>query len=118
MPSSFPDAPALLKAAIQYLEDELMPSLTGYHRFKTRVTCNVLGAIQRELEQRDGNAEREGARLVRILGHDGDALALNEELAARIRSSDIALDDQLLRKHIRESLRETLSINNPRWLGR
>lgn len=118
MPSSFPDAPTLLRAAIRYLEEELMPSLTGYHRFKTRVTCNVLSMLRRELERREANAQREHARLVRLVGHGGDAVALNLELSDRIRAGTTAIVDPALREHVRESLRETLEINNPRWLER
>jgi hypothetical protein len=33
MPASKPSAPALLDAAIDYLERELLPTLSGYHRF-------------------------------------------------------------------------------------
>ena len=57
MPQSMPDAATLLGAAVKYLEDELMPTLDGYHRFKTRVTVNVLNTIRRELELR-GRAGR------------------------------------------------------------
>ena len=62
-----PDAPTLLGAAVKYLEDELLPSLDGYHRFKTRVTANVLNTVRRELEMRGEQAEAERARLAAIL---------------------------------------------------
>jgi hypothetical protein len=113
-----PDAPTLLKAAIKYLEDELMPTLDGYHRFKTRVTVNVLSTIRRELELRDAQAISEHARVVAILGHDGDVETLSRELSERIRTGDIALDDPALRAHIRQSLSDALTINNPKWLTR
>ena len=77
MPQSMPDAPTLLGAAVKYLEDELLPSLDGYHRFKTRVTVNVLNTIRRELELRGAQAEAERARLAAILGHDGEVGALS-----------------------------------------
>ncbi|MGH7839564.1 MAG: DUF6285 domain-containing protein [Candidatus Binataceae bacterium] len=117
MPSSLPDAPTLMKAATKYLENELLPELSGYHRFKTRVTINVLATIGRELELRDENIARERSRLSRLLGHEGDLEALNEELCGRIRDGAIAADDAALREHVRESLREALAINNPRWLS-
>ncbi len=116
MPSSMPAAPTLLGAAIKYLEDELMPELAGYHRFKCRVTVNVLNTIRRELEQRKVFESRESNRLHAILGHGGDLKELSTELANKIRSGQIATDDAPLREHIRESLREALSINNPRWI--
>lgn len=118
MPKSMPDAAILLKAAIKYLEEELMPTLEGFHRFQTRVTVNVLGTLRRELELRDVQAISERARLVTILGHDGDVETLSAELAERIRSGAIALDDPALRAHVRHSLADALAINNPKWLTR
>ena len=118
MPQSYPDAKTLLVAAAKYLEDELMPTLTGYHRFKVRVTANVLSTVRRELEMRGAQAEAEHARLVEILGHDGDLEALSRELAERIRAGDFSLDDERLRTHIKQSLSDALSIANPKWLTR
>ena len=118
MPKSMPDAPTLLKAAIKYLEDELMPTLDPYHRFKTRVTANVLTTIRRELELRDAQAISEHDRLVAILGHDGDVETLSRELSERIRAGGISIDDPALRAHVRQSLADALTISNPKWLTR
>jgi hypothetical protein len=115
MPRSKPDADALLDAASKYLEQELLPTLTGYHRFRTRVTINVLATLRRELALADGHAAAERARLAALLGHDGTPEALNDELANRIRAGDVALDDAALRDHVRRSLAEALAINNPKW---
>ena len=109
-----PDAPTLLAAAIKYLEDELMPELAGYHRFKCRVTANVLHTIRRELALRDEYASQERVRLQGLLGHEAEDLTA--ELAAQIRGGKISTEDPALREHVRESLRETLAINNPKWL--
>src|ERR1700689_2719169 len=97
MPQSFPDAKTLLVAATKYMENELMPTLDGYHRFKVRVTINVLNTIRRELEMCEGQAEAEHARLVAILAHEGDVETMSRELAERIRAGDFSLDDELLR---------------------
>ncbi|MGH7933710.1 MAG: DUF6285 domain-containing protein [Candidatus Binataceae bacterium] len=118
MPRSMPDAPALLSAAVKYLEEELMPTLAGYHRFQTRVTVNVLNIVRRELELRAAQAASERARLVALLGHHGEAEALSAELSDRIRVGAIALDDPDLRAHIRQSLADALTINNPKWPNR
>ena len=79
MPRSMPDAPTLLGAAVKYLEEELMPTLTGYHRFKTRVTINALSVVRREAELRGAQARAEAERLTAILGHDGELEALSAE---------------------------------------
>ena len=95
-----------------------MPTLEGYHRFKVRVTVNVLNTIRRELEMRESQAKAEHERLVAILGHDGDVEMLSRELSERIREGDFSLDDQRLRSHIKQSLADALAINNPKWLTR
>jgi hypothetical protein len=118
MPQSFPDAKTLLQAATKYLEEELMPTLDGYHRFKTRVTINALNTIRRELELREAQAKAEHERLAAILGHDGDVETLSRELSERIRRGEFSLEDQRLRSHIRQSLSDALAINNPKWLTR
>src|SRR6202790_4426956 len=113
MPQSFPDAKTILQAATKYMEEELMPTLDGYHRFKTRVTVNVLNTIRRELELGEGQAKAEHGRLVAILGHDGDVETLSRELSERIRKGEFSLEDQRLRSHIRQSLADALAIANP-----
>ena len=118
MPQSYPDIKTLLTAATKYMESELMPSLDGYHRFKVRVTVNVLNTIRRELEMRGKQAEAEHERLVAILGHEGDVETLSRELSERIRKGDFSLEDQRLRTHIKQSLSDALSIANPKWLTR
>lgn len=118
MPQSFPDAKTLLVAATKYMEDELMPTLDGYHRFKVRVTINVLNTIRRELEMREGQSKAEHERLVAILGHEGNVETMSRELAERIRAGDFSLDDERLRTHIKQSLSDALSIANPKWLTR
>ena len=116
MPAIKPDAPALLDAAIDYLERELLPTLGGYHRFQCRVTVNVLAQVRRELALAPSQAEAERARLVSLLGHPGERDELSRELAARIRAGELALDDPALLDHLRRSLIEALRINNPKWI--
>lgn len=115
MPRSLPDAASLLKAATKYLEEELLPTLTDYYRFQARVTANVLNLVRRELELYEKQAVAERSRLANLLGYDADTEALNVDLAKRIRSGAIAVDDDSLRTHIRQSLVDALAINNPRW---
>jgi hypothetical protein len=118
MPQSIPDAPTLLGAAVKYLEDELVPALDDYHRFKTRVTINVLNMIRRELELRGAQAAAEQKRLAAILRPDGEVEALSMELSEQIRSGAIDLNDPALRAHLRSSVADALAINNPKWIDR
>ncbi|HVA77483.1 MAG TPA: DUF6285 domain-containing protein [Candidatus Binataceae bacterium] len=118
MPRSMPDAPTILGAAVKYLEEELMPTLAGYHRFKTRVTINALMTVKREAELRAAQAAGEAERLTALVGHDGEVEALSAELAERIRSGAVSVDDPSLRAHVRQSLADALAINNPKWMAR
>jgi hypothetical protein len=118
VPQSKPDATVLLEAAAKFLEEELMPTLSGYYRFQTRVAINAINIVRRELQLRDKHAAAERIRLERILGHSGDVETLSRELADRIRNREISIDDPDLRAHIRRSLADALAINNPKWLDR
>lgn len=118
MPQSMPSAPILLTAAVKYLEQELLPTLTGYHRFQTRVTANVLNIVRRELELREAQSAAEHERLRTLVGHDGDVEGLSAELSESIRRGAIDLNDANLRSHLRQSLADALAINNPKWLNR
>jgi Domain of unknown function (DUF6285) len=116
MPQSIPDMRNLVAVAAKYLENELLPTLAGYHRFKTRVTINVLNVIQRELEVGAAQSTAERAQLTAIMGHEGSLETLNDELSEAIRSGAITMNDRELRAHIRRSLADALAINNPRWV--
>jgi hypothetical protein len=115
MPRSMSDASTLLGAATRYLEQELMPTLSGYHRFQTRVTINVLNIIRRELDLREAHHSAERLRLSAIVGHDGPVDALNAELCNLIRNDGIDLNDPTLRTLLKQSLADALAINNPKW---
>lgn len=113
-----PKASELIAAAVRYLDDELMSSLTGYHRFKTRVTINALNIVRRELEMSAAHEAAERERLTAILGHIGAVEDLSRELCDRIRAGEIDINNPALRDHVRRSLAEALAINNPKWTGR
>lgn len=116
MPRSLPSSSVLLAATLHYLEQELMPTLSGYHRFQTRVAIRTLKTIQRESELRSTQESREKERLVALVGHQGGIEELSRELTKRIRSGELTLDNPALRQHIRQSLADALAINNPQWI--
>jgi hypothetical protein len=118
MPQSMPNASILLLAAVKYLEEDLLPTLTGYHRFKTRVTANVLNIVRREIELRESQSAAERERLRALVGHDGEVEGLSAELSESIRRGAIDSNDAALRAHLRQSLADALAINNPKWLKR
>jgi hypothetical protein len=109
MADSVPPATTLLQAAARYLEDELLPTLEGYHRFQTRVTLNVLRIVERELRlegERGGNGNGNGDR-----DPHGGRLALAEA----IRCGELPIDTPGLAAQLRAGLAAALAVNNPKW---
>jgi Domain of unknown function (DUF6285) len=101
-----PTAPELVEATREFLETEVLPTVTDQRlRFRTLVAINALGIAQRELES--GEAGQSGP----APGEPADLA----ELAARIRAGDVpdgALE--LLREHVAAKLR----VASPRYLAR
>jgi hypothetical protein len=111
-----PSAEQLVIAVREFLERDVMAATEGRVQFHTRVAVNVLNIVARELELGRGFTADERARAAALLGHDGDARALERELAAAIRSG--ALDDRTdeVRAHVRATVREKLLIAQPGYL--
>jgi hypothetical protein len=119
-----PTAVELLKAARDFCERELGPSLTGRMRFQVRVLQNILGTLEREWEHEEDALIAEWERLKHVLGKDGErpdtfkalgsqVRTWNVELAAQIRAG--ALDDRSdeLLDLLTETVREKIEIANP-----
>ena len=115
---SIPSQAALLEVALKYLETELLPTLEGEHRFKTRLAINALRIVQREgtcIDQRKVQPEETSPKN----GNQAAKLPLNEEaLARQIRSGEVSLNDPALLTRLKQSLEQALAINNPKWLRR
>jgi hypothetical protein len=103
-------------AVREFLERDVMAATDGRVQFHTRVAVNVLNTVERELQLGPDLEPAERARAAALLGHDGDADALERELANAIRNGD--LDDRLdeVRAHVRATVREKLLIANPGYL--
>ncbi len=123
-----PNYDELLNAVERFLDDEVVSKTEGALRFNGRVAANVIRIVRRELENEEASLGHEWESLVDLLGEaprprDRDALRAvltqrNEELSQRIRAGDA--DDGEFRgnllKHARQTIREKLTVTNPRWL--
>jgi hypothetical protein len=95
-----PTAAELVEATREFLEVEILPTLTDRRlRFRALVAINALGIAQRELESGEELLPREEL----------------EELARRIRSGDVP-DDALER--LQEHVAAKLRVASPRYLDR
>ncbi len=114
-----PSAGELVEAVREFLETEIFPTLEGSRKFHTRVAVNVLGIVQRELEQSQRVDAEERERLHVLLpdraASELSLLDLNTELAARIRAGSLDDRRQELLQHMHETLRDKLDIANPKY---
>lgn len=92
--SDRPSPPELAEAVREFLEAEILPTVTDQRlRFRTLVAMNALSIVQRELESTED---------------PGDAA----ELSARVASGDVTLAE--LKRHVAAKLR----VASPKYLDR
>jgi hypothetical protein len=83
-----PTAADVLATIKDYLEGEVLPSVSGTLRYHTLVAANLVTMLQRELEQYPAAAAAETEALRQLLGRsDGDLAELNAELARQLREA-------------------------------
>jgi len=118
----------LLSAVERWLDEQVVARGEGALRYQGRVAANVIRIVRRELEHEDEQLAREWEGLHALLGaverpagRAGlrEALATrNEALCARIRAGDAdagAFRNAVL-SHLRETVRDKLTVTNPAWL--
>lgn len=111
-PHDAPDLAQLVEAVREWLERDVVPGTQGRLSFHARVAVNMLAMVERELALGEEHERRHGERLEHL------GVADEAELAAAIRSGE--LDDRLdeVRQLVWESVRDKLSVANPRYLER
>jgi len=120
----------LLVAIEDFLDAEIVPNTEGARGFHARVAANAIRTVRRELEAEDDQLAREWAGLDMLLGlaeqplgraalREGIA-ARNAELCTRIRRGDADGGDfgEQVREHLRQSVRDKISVTNPGLLAR
>jgi hypothetical protein len=110
IPHDVPTAEQLVESVREWLERDVIPGTAGRLQFHARVAINVLAMVERELRDGPELADAHAARLA-VLGVADDA-----ELARLIREGQ--LDDRLplVRELVWASVRDKLSVANPKYL--
>lgn len=106
-----PTAAEIVETVRTWLADGA-PDAAG---FQGKVVANALGIVARELGLAPAAEARARVRLTALTGRDGTLGALETALCAMIDSGAIALDDAALADHLRESARDRLAIDQPRY---
>lgn len=105
----------LLHAIEIFLRDSVVPQLSGFTAYNTKVAINSLKIVQRELElngQLKSIDERKATRLGLQLS-DGE---IAEHLSLAIRDDSIAIDQSLI-EYLKERTVKKLEIDNPKYSG-
>ena len=115
MPTDRPTASELLAAVRQHLTENLAPSLEGQPAFHLRVATNALAIVERTIADGEGmdRAELEGLR--GLLGEDGDLVALNHALVARLKAGELDGRREEVLAHLRRTAMDKLALANPRY---
>ena len=113
-PHDPPTAAQLVEAVREWLENHVMPGVSGAMQFNARVAANVLAIVERELALGPEQDEAHAAGL-RALGCVDDA-----ELALKIRDGSFTQDDGNVRddveKFVFDSVVAKLRVANPKYL--
>ena len=119
-----PNAPTLLAEIAQFLEAQVRPAIDDKGlAFRVRIAVHLLGVAAREVEHAPAHLDAEARRLSALLGDDlpGDDLAAwvearNVDLATGLRADEYdAQARDAIRAHLMQTLRETLSVTQPRF---
>lgn len=113
-----PTQAEIVEAVREFLREQVAPGLEGHTAFHLRVTLNLLGILQRELDDGPSADARETARLLELLGENARSLhELNAKLAAQIRAGDWDAPErrQPLVDHLKATVKDKLAIANPKY---
>ena len=114
------DAPSpeqLLQAVARYLRDEAGPALArsgdAALAYQAKVAANMLDIAGRQIDKARAEQAAEQARLQDLLGDAGSLEALNQRLAERIASGELAPGQPGLAEHLWLSTLAKLAVDQP-----
>ena len=105
-----PDGAELMTALIAWDSDVVIPSAESRDLFQARVARNALGILKREALYSPTFEQQQNARLAK-LGLD------NVSLCAKLATGDLTLANPDILSHLRHQALETLSIDQPKYVG-
>ncbi len=112
-----PTPAEILGAVSAFLKTEVTAEITPHAVFQAKVAANALEIARRDLELSPGQDAAERARLQALLGHDGELIDLNRELAARIADGSFDLTTPGLAEHLWQTTLAKLAVDQPTYSG-
>jgi hypothetical protein len=105
----------LIKAAADFLRDDIAPLISGHNAFKLRVSINALDLVARQLALEEGGNAAEAARLSELLCMQGSLMELNRALADRIARGEFDLQTPGLAEHLWQTTMDKLAVDQPNY---
>jgi len=100
----------LTDAIIEWLSDDIIPDAKGREGFKARVARNAMGILKRDITLSPHFKPRQSARLEQLETNEDD-------LIVRLLKGSISIQDNDIRRHLKRTTLEQLSIDQPKYTG-
>lgn len=110
-----PEPQEILAAASEIIRGSLLPALPPELAFNARVLANALDLVARQITEPESTAADDHARLSLLLGEDGPEDELTAELARRLESRDIPLNDRAVTNYLWHRTLAKLAVDQPRY---
>jgi hypothetical protein len=110
-----PNAEEILEVVARMLREQLTGQVPASAAFQARVAANALDLVRRQIADGDRLERESHARLRALLGHDGQADALERELCERIRERRLDASTPGLMEHLMASTLAKMSIDQPSY---
>ncbi len=107
----------LLTSVRDFLRNDVMAETTGRANFLSRVASNSIDIVLREMLLGPEHQERELDRLQVLFDDEDDLMALRWRLVEEIRDKQIALDNEALMNHLRQTVVNQIAIDQPKYSG-
>lgn len=107
-----PTSSELIKAVIDFLETKIKHELPAHLAFKIRITNNVLGMVQREIDQGEQLSEEVIEVMSNLINSDE---ATTKNLSDLIKNGDLDLTDNKLKELLVLLSKNKIAIDNPNY---
>ncbi|HJL95402.1 MAG: hypothetical protein CMD53_04340 [Gammaproteobacteria bacterium] len=107
-----PTSSELIKAVIDFLETKIKHELPAHLAFKIRITNNVLGMVQREIDQGEQLSEEVIEVMSNLINSDE---ATTKKLSDLIKNGDLDLTDIKLKELLVLLSKNKIAIDNPNY---
>ena len=110
-----PTAAEILPAIARFLRATVTTDQSAHTMFQARVAANAVDLAAREAALAPKFDAEETARLIQLLGEDGDLPALNRKLADQIADGTLTLATPGLKAHLGATSLAKLAVDQPAY---